>query len=164
MRANTREPCCPRFDPEPWDAKEIQWQGKRFVKDRVTSFLHIPLNFGAVVKRNMAWIEAAGAVSERNVILSDEHSLWGADVYIEVAKDIPNAKMATLSGTFLCKVFEGPYRNMREWIAEMKDFVRGRGKEIRKLYFFYTTCPACAKTYGKNYVAILAQTEGEIRS
>ena len=139
--------------------KEIQWHDKLFVKDRVTSFLHIPMNFGAVMKRNMAGIEAAGAISESNVILSDENSLWGADVYIEVAKDIPGAKMATISGTFLCKVFEGPYQNMRKWIAKMKDFVRGRGKEIRKMYFFYTTCPKCAKKYSKNYVAILAQIQ-----
>jgi hypothetical protein len=25
------------------------------------------------------------------------------------------------------------------------------------MYFFYTTCPKCAKKYGKNYVVILAQ-------
>jgi NMD protein affecting ribosome stability and mRNA decay len=26
-----------------------------------------------------------------------------------------------------------------------------------EMYFFYTTCPKCARKYGKNYVAILAQ-------
>jgi len=25
------------------------------------------------------------------------------------------------------------------------------------MYFFYTTCPKCAKKYGKNYVVILAE-------
>lgn len=157
MSAKTSDQCCPRFDPEPWDGKEIQWQDKRFVKDRVTSFLHIPLNFGAVMKRNMSRIEAAGAPLNTNVILSDETSPWGADVYIAVAGDIPGATMASISGTFLCKVFEGPYQDMRKWIAGMKDFVRSRDKEIRKLYFFYTTCPKCAKKYGKNYVALLAE-------
>jgi len=153
----SNEQCCPRFDPAPWDEKELQWQDKRFVRDRVTSFLHIPLNFGAVMKRNMTRIEAAGAASDRNVILSDESSLWGADVYIEVAKDVPGANMTTISGRFLCKVFEGPYQNMRQWIGEMKDFVHSKGKDTKKLYSFYTTCPKCAKKYGKNYVAILAQ-------
>ncbi len=149
--------CCPRFDPAPWDEKEIQWQDKRFVKDRVRSFFHIPLNFGAVMRRNMSRIEASGAASASNVILSDVKSLWGADVYIAVARDVPGATMASISGTFLCKVFEGPYRNTRKWIAKMRDFVQSQGKDIRKLYFFYTTCPRCAKKYGKNYVAILAQ-------
>jgi hypothetical protein len=78
-------------------------------------------------------------------------------VYIAVSKDIPGAKMTTLSGTFLAKVFEGPYRNMRNWIDEMKSFVKGKGKTLYRLYFFYTTCPKCAKKYGKNYVVILAQ-------
>lgn len=157
MQAKTSDQCCPRFDPEPWDEKEISWQGKRFVKDRVRSFLHIPLNFGAVMARNMTRIEAAGATTEHNVILSDENSLWGADVYIAVTKEVPGAVMASISGTFLSKVFEGPYQNVRKWIAEMKGYVRGKGKSLRKMFLFYTTCPHCAKKYGKNYVAILAQ-------
>ena len=157
MTKGSPDECCPRFDPELWDGKELRWQDKRFVKDRVVGFLHIPLNFGAVMKRNVGQIEAAGASPETMVVLSDENSLWGADVYIEVTKDIPGANMASISGTFLCKVFEGPYRNMRKWIEEMKAFVLSQGRSLQKLYFFYTTCPKCAKEYGKNYVAILAQ-------
>jgi len=157
MCANDADVCCPQFDPEPWDEKEITWQDKKFVKDRVRSFLHVPLNFGAVMKRNMTRIEAAGAESDEVIVLSDENSLWGADVYIAVTADVPNATMASLSGTFLSKVFEGPYQNVRKWMQATKDFVAARGKEIRKLYCFYTTCPKCAKKYGKNYVVILAQ-------
>ena len=149
--------CCPRFDPKSWDNKEVTWEKKLFLQDHVVSFLHIPLNYGAVMKRSMAAIEAAGAVSDERIFLTDENSLWGADVYIAVSKDIPGARTATLSGTFLAKVFEGPYRNMRNWIEEMKSFVKGKGKIFQKLYFFYTTCPKCAKKYGKNYVVILAQ-------
>jgi hypothetical protein len=151
------EECCPRFDPAPWDGKEVVWDGKRFVKDRVRSFLHVPLNFGAVMQRNMVAIESAQASPGQPVVLSDENSPWGADVYIEVTRDVPGAEMATISGTFLSKVFEGPYRNMRKWIGEMKAFVAGEGKQVRKLNFYYTTCPKCAAKYGKNYVVILAQ-------
>ena len=148
---------CPRFDPEPWDETERTWENKRFVKDRVTSFLHIPLNFGAVMKRNLGPIQAAGAFPDTVVVLSDENSLWGADVYIEVTREIPGSTMAAISGSFLSKVFEGPYRDMRKWIKEMRAFVQSKGKSLQKLYFFYTTCPKCARKYGKNYVAILAQ-------
>ncbi len=156
---NVKDPaeCCSRFDPDPWDDKVITWEKKLFLRDRVRSFLHIPLNFGAVMKRNMAAIEAAGAATDEMIVLSDENSLWGADVYIAVAKDVPGARTTTLSGSFLAKVFEGPYRNMRHWIAEMKSFVQSKGKALQKLYFYYTTCPKCAKKYGKNYVVILAQ-------
>jgi len=107
--------------------------------------------------RMLAAIDAAGATPANRIILTDENSLWGADVYVEAIRDVPGATMATISGTFLSKVFEGPYSSMRTWIEEMKAFVQGKGKDLQKLYFFYTTCPKCAKKYGKNYVAILAQ-------
>jgi hypothetical protein len=157
MNTQSSTECCPRFDPAPWDGKEVTWEKKLFLQARVRSFLHIPMNFGAVMKRSMATIEAAGASAAEVIILSDEASPWGADVYIAIAKEIPGAKTIPLSGTFLAKVFEGPYRNMRNWIGEMESFVKSKGKAIRKRYFFYTTCPKCAKKYGKNYVVILAQ-------
>lgn len=157
METDRTDTCCPRFEPEPWDDKTITWENRLFVKDRVTSIFHIPLNFGAVMKKNVAKIEAAGAVPDNMIVLSDENSLWGSDVYIEVTKDIPDANMATLSGVFISRVFEGSFSNMRNWIEEMKSHVRLKEKIIRKLYFYYTTCPKCAKKYGKNYVVILAQ-------
>lgn len=151
------EECCPRFNPELWDEKTIVWKDKKFLQDRVTSFIHIPLNYGAVMTRATRVAEAAGAATATRIILTDENSLWGADVYIETGKDIPGARMATLSGTFLSKVFEGPYKNMRLWINAMNAYVAAQGKQPRKLYFYYTTCPKCAKKYGKNYVVILAE-------
>ena len=39
----------------------------------------------------------------------------------------------------------------------MREHVQARGKELRRLLFFYTTCPKCAKAYGKNYVVLLAE-------
>jgi hypothetical protein len=155
--ANPNEICCPQFDPDPWQDKEIAWDGKRFVQDRVRCFLHIPLNFGGVMKRNMEKIEAAGAKPDDCVILSDDNSLWGADVYISVAKDVPGAQMASISGTFLSKVFEGPYSRMGKWCKEMKAHVASQGKSLSRMYSYYTTCPRCAKKYGKNYVVLLAQ-------
>lgn len=157
MSPYDQDECCPRFDPQPWDGTEFTWKNRLFVKDRVSTFLRIPLNFGAVMQRNLAPIQAAAAFPEKVVILSDNTSLWNTDIYIEVTREIPGVKMATISGTFVAKVFEGPYGKMRQWIAEMKSYVQGQGKTAQKLYFFYTTCPKCAQKYGKNYVVILAQ-------
>jgi len=39
----------------------------------------------------------------------------------------------------------------------MNAFVQDQGKDVQKLYRYYTTCPKCAKKYGKHYVVILAQ-------
>ena len=149
--------CCPRFNPEPWDEKEITFQDKLFVKDHVWSFFHIPLNFGKVMVKNLERIKEAGALVPVPVMLSDEKSLWGADIYIAVAKEVPGAEMVRVSGTFLTKVFEGPYKDIRNWIKEMKTYVESKARKIEKMYFFYTTCPKCAEFYGKNYTVILAK-------
>ena len=157
MVANLPETCCPPFQPDSWDQKEIQWEGKKFVTDRVRSFLHIPLNFGSVMVRNMARINAVQAECAETIVLSDENSLWGADIYIAVDRDVPHAKMATLSGCFFTKVYEGPYKNIRLWIKDMRGSLQTQGKEMKRLLFYYTTCPKCAKKYGKNYVVLLAE-------
>lgn len=149
--------CCPRFDPAPWDDREVVFEDKPFVKDRVRSVLHIPLNFGKVMVRNMEHIRAVDALPPEPIVLSDENSLWGADVYIAVTKDVPGAEMARLSGTFLSRVFEGPYKDVRKWVVQMKGVVASQKKSLDTLYFFYTTCPKCAKVYGKNYVVLLAR-------
>lgn len=160
MNTQTIKPtgCCEPFNPEPWQDREITWEGKLFVKDHVASLFHIPLNMGKKIIKNLALIEKAGAKAPYQLMLTDEKSLWGADIYIDVAKDVPGAQMATLSGTFLTKVFEGPYQNAGKWANEMKEYVKGKGKELKKLYFSYTTCPKCAKAYGKNYVVLFAQS------
>lgn len=149
--------CCEPFNSELWRDKEITWKDKIFLKNHVTSFFHIPLNFGKKVVKNIKLIEMAKARAEHQLMLTDEKSLWGADIYIDVAKEVPGAQMATLSGIFLTKVFEGPYQNAGKWAKEMKEYVEDKGKKLEKLYFSYTTCPKCAKAYGKNYVVLFAQ-------
>jgi hypothetical protein len=149
--------CCEPFDPQPWQDKELTWQDKLFVKDHVASFLHMPLNMGKKIVKNLELIEKAQAKAPYQLMLTDEKSLWGADIYIDVVKEVPEAQMARLTGTFLTKVFEGPYQNAGKWAQEMMQYVKGRGKDLKKLYFSYTTCPKCAKAYGKNYVVLFAQ-------
>lgn len=149
--------CCKRFDPGPWDGKTVKWEGRLFLKDHVASIFSIPLNFGAVIVKNMELIQKADALEPEPLMLSDENSMWGSDVYIAVAKEVPGARMERISGTFLTKVFEGSYQNMGKWIKEMEAYVSSKKQKAKKVYFFYTTCPNCAKAYGKNYIVILAQ-------
>jgi hypothetical protein len=149
--------CCKRFEPKPWDKKVVNFKNTLFLKDRTRSVFHIPLNFGQVMKRDMEKIAEASALAETPIILSDENSLWGADIYIAVSKKVEGFENVKVPGTFLSKVFEGPYKNMGKWVKEMEEYVAAKGKETKKLYFFYTTCPKCAKAYGKNYVVLLAK-------
>src|SRR4030042_6051125 len=114
--------CCKRFDPTLWQEKEVTWRDKLFLKDHVRSFFHIPININQVMTRDMKLIEEAKAFGSEQLMLSDEKSLWGSDIYISVSKEVPGAKMEKISGTFLTKVFEGPYKNIGSWIKEKKGY------------------------------------------
>jgi hypothetical protein len=155
---NAESGCCPRFSPEKWDDKEFVWDGKLFVKNRVCTFFYMPLNFGKVVVRMWEKIEAAGAMSpEPPVFLCDHTSKWSMDVYIEATKEVPGVENAKLSGTFMTKVYEGPYRDTGKWCEDMKKRIAAKGKTIEKMYMEYVYCPKCAKFYGKNYTVIFAK-------
>lgn len=39
----------------------------------------------------------------------------------------------------------------------MREYVVSRGRKVEKLYLGYTTCPACSKAYGENYVVMFAR-------
>jgi hypothetical protein len=52
--------CCPPFDPTTWQDREVTWQEKPFVTDRVHSFLHVPLDMGKKFAFNQKLIDAAG--------------------------------------------------------------------------------------------------------
>lgn len=151
--------CCPPFDPTEWDEKEVTWKEKLFLKTHVPALLHVPIGMGKIVTRAMAQIERAGALAGRPLMLCDESSPFGEDLFISVSKPVPGAKMTTISGTFLTRVFEGPFQDMGKWHGQMRAYVAGKGRKLGDLMFAYTTCPACAKAYGKNYVIAFARVE-----
>jgi hypothetical protein len=109
--------------------------------------------------RNLAAVEKAEAFPEQPMWLTDESSPWGSDVYLAVDRAVPDTALVRLSGTFMTRVFEGPYRNLGRWIDEMKRHVAGKRRRLVHLYFFYATCPKCARRLGVNQVVLFAQVE-----
>lgn len=151
--------CCYRFNPEGWDRRRLHFEKKPFVRAKTRSALHVPLNVGRVFARVMARIEAAHANDlAHTLVLSRDPSAWEGEHLFAVTKAVPGEEMATLSGDFVTRVFEGPYRKARDWHAEMQDTVEAEGKTPGRIWFFYTTCPKCAEAYGKNYVIGVAET------
>lgn len=149
--------CCPKFDPKPWDSKQFEWKNKKFIKDRVLSFFFIPLNFGPVMKRLDEKVSNAGAKILDGMGLSDHTSKWNMDIYLAVDKEISGATNVTISGNFLSKVYEGDFKDTGKWCEDFETYAKGKGYKVKKWYMWYTTCPKCAKKYGKNYVVIVAQ-------
>lgn len=152
--------CCPKFNTEGWDEQDLHFKDKLFVKAKTRSIFHIPINMGSVFSKVQSAMENENAIDENNlIILSYDPSAWSGEHYFSTNKNIPGQEMVRLSGDYLTKIFEGPYKNVPEWEKEMIAFVEGKGKKIKKTYYFYTTCPKCAKFYGKNYVVAVSEVE-----
>jgi hypothetical protein len=153
--------CCPRFDPSPWQEKQVDWKDKLFIKDTIKQFFHMPLlgEFGKTVTRMWKKIEDAGAKPDISdfLMLSYDPSPWKAELYMNVTKEVPDAENIKLSGSYLTKVFDGPYSAVPKWIKEMDKYVAGKNRKVKKYYFYFTTCPKCAKVYGHNYSVVFAE-------
>ena len=151
--------CCPRFDPTPWEGKTFVWDRKKFITDRAYSLFSIPLNFGMVMKRTHDLVRASGASIPEYLCLSDHSSRWKINVYLAVDREIGGAENVTLSGRYFSKVYEGPYSDTGKWCKNFDSYTREQGMNIRKWYMWYTTCPKCARKYGKNYSVIIARMD-----
>ena len=150
--------CCPKFEPAPWDGQTTEWKDRHFVKDKVFCLFHMPINFGSVITKLMGKIEKSGAKSPDNMALSDHTSMFNMDLYVSTNKTVEGAENVDISGTFYSKVYEGPFQDTGKWIKEFSEELKTKNISMKKMYMWYTTCPKCAKKYGKNYVVLLAQT------
>ncbi|RYI25261.1 MAG: hypothetical protein EON48_06980 [Acetobacteraceae bacterium] len=150
--------CCPRFNPEGWDGAELHFRDKPFLRAETLSAMHVPLNMGKVFARVQGHIEDAGAMDpDQCIVLSRDLSAFKGEHLFAVTSDVPEEEMVTLSGDYVTKVFEGAYSQTKDWYPQLKALAAGRGKSDGTVRFFYTTCPKCAKAYGKNYVVGLAE-------
>lgn len=156
---NSETGCCARLERTQWDDRLFTWKEKPFLKDHMRSLFHVPINFGAVMSRAHAAVEQAQAYPLEPFWLTDEVSPWGSDILLATDREVPGAEMVTLSGTFVSKVFEGPYRDVGKWIEAMNQYVASKGQAVLRLYFYYATCPQCAKHFGVNQVVLVAQIE-----
>ncbi|VBB47976.1 conserved hypothetical protein [uncultured Paludibacter sp.] len=151
------EICCPPFDPQPWEDKILVWENKKFIKSKVFTFFYIPVNFGGVMTKLMKVVEKNQVQTPDYLCLSDHTSKWNMDVYLAVDKEVPNVENIELSGKFYSRLYEGDFKKTSEWTEDFKKYAAEKNLEIEKWYMWYTTCPKCAKKYGKNYVVIIAK-------
>ena len=155
--------CCPRFDAEGWDDRELHFQDKLFVRATTKSENYVPIDMGPVFQATFAAIREAGAYDEKDfIVLSHDLSPSQAEHCFAVSKVVPGQEMVRWSGDYLTRVFEGAFENLPRWEGEIIAAVEARQRAVAKNYYFYTTCPKCAEVYGKNYVVAVAEmAEGQ---
>ena len=101
----------------------------------------------------------AGAAPEIKdfLLLAYDPSPWKSELYMSVTKEVPGANNIKLSGTFATKVFDGPFNHIPKYLKEFEEYLKKINKTAKKYYFYYTTCPKCAKKYGHNYIVAFAE-------
>lgn len=156
---NNETGCCAVPNIGDWQDQEFTFHNKPFIRMHTRSFMFVPLNMNKIMKALNEAATAANALMppEQAMILSHDLSSWKAEQLYAVSKPIEGMDNVSLDGTFLTKVFEGPYQNAKHWYGSMQVMAKDRSAEIQATYFFYTTCPKCAKHYGNNYTIGLAK-------
>ncbi|MFW5707962.1 MAG: hydrolase [Bacteroidota bacterium] len=153
------EVCCPRFDPAPWDDKMLEWKDKKFVKEKVFTLFYMPLNFAQVMRRLDKKLRASGVEYTDAICLSYHTSMWNMDLYLSVDKEVMGVENTVLSGNYYSRVYEGPFKDTGKWSRDFAAYAQDKGMTLEKNYMWYTTCPGCAKKYGKNYVVLMGKLQ-----
>lgn len=153
------EICCPEFNKDSWDDKLINWNNKNFIKGKVPTFLFMPIGYGKVISKLQKQIDEKGANIPDYLCLSDHTSKWNMDILLATSTPIEGANNVTLSGNYYSKVYEGPFKDTGKWMTDFDNILKEKNYKSSKLYMWYTTCPKCAKKYGKNYTVVIAKIE-----
>jgi len=115
------------------------------------------MNYGPVMKRINKLFTKEGIELFDQICLSDHTSKWNMDIYIAVDNEIQDADNHILSGKFYSRVYEGNFKDTEKWCKDFEAKAVEKGLRVKKWYMWYTTCPKCAKKYGKNYVVVVGE-------
>ena len=85
--------CCPEFKLEKWDKKLFHWDNKKFIKESLPTFFHIPFPpiIGKKITKMWKAVEEAGATEpnkEDTLILFHDPSAFRSEIYISVEKEV----------------------------------------------------------------------------
>ncbi|MBD3311428.1 MAG: hypothetical protein GF349_02955 [Candidatus Magasanikbacteria bacterium] len=154
--------CCPKFNPEKWDEKTFNWDNKKFIKESLPTFFHMPFPPMIAKKITKMWKMAEKAQkTEENkedvlILFTDPHP-FKSEMYLSVTGEVPQANNTEISGNFIAKVFDGQYNAIPKFMKEMNEYLDKKGKKAKKYYIHYAYCPKCAKKFGNNYMILFAQ-------
>lgn len=160
--SNQNNECCPKFDPNKWDEKALNWDKKRFIKESIPTLFHIPFPpmIGKKITKMYKLAEEAGAIEadkKEVLVLFNDPSLFKSNIFFSVTKEVPKANNTQITGNFVGKVFDGAYNAIPKFIKKIDEYLGKSGKKAKDYYVHYAYCPGCAKKYGHNYMVLFAE-------
>jgi hypothetical protein len=162
---NHRTECCPKFNPEKWDKKTFNWDDKQFIKESVPTLFHMPFPpmIGHKITKLMTLATSASRIDARKdevLVLFQDPSAFRSNIYISVTGDVPGANNVKIHGTFMAKVYDGPYSEIPKFVADMNEWLVKEGQKSPKdseHYIHYAYCPKCEKKFGHHYMILFAK-------
>jgi hypothetical protein len=158
---NKEKECCPKFDFKLWDNKTHKWDKKKFIKETMPTFFHTP--FPWIINKkmwkmyNLIMASKAGLPNKEWLILFRDPSAFKTELYSACKKPVKDAENVTISGTFMSRVFDGPYSHVPKFLKKMEEFLASKNKKAKDYYIHYAYCPKCSKKYGHNYMIFFAK-------
>jgi hypothetical protein len=153
--------CCLQFDPQPWDKATHEWKDKPFITETIPQFLHMPLPWMYTRTLVRMWEKAKSLGIATDVkdflLLAHDPSPWKSELYLAVTHETPGADVVKMTGTYISRVFDGPYSGVPKYITEMEGYLKSLEKKSKKHYFYFPTCPKCAKKFGHNYIVAVSK-------
>ena len=160
---NQAEQCCPKFNPEVWDEKTLNWENKLFIKESIPTLFHIPLTsiIGKRVTKmyNLVVASKAEPPKEEFLLMFRDPSPFRSEMYMSVTKSVDGGENTSLSGEFETKVFDGPYSAAPKFVKEMETYLEEKAKKAKDYFIHYAYCPKCVKKYNHNYAILFAEVE-----
>lgn len=157
------EKCCPDLNTEYWENKEHNWENKKFITDSMRTLFHMPFPWVIGKKLMKLWSQAQNSCAELEnkedtLFLFNDPSAFKSNIFLTVKNDVKDARNTTISGNFISKVYDGPYKDVPKFMKQMKSTLKKQGKEVKDFYIHYAYCPKCSKEYGHNYMVLFAKT------
>ena len=163
MKKHDQE-CCPPFDVQKWDKKTFNWEKEHFIKDTIGTFFHYP--FPPIVRKKITKLRAIALHAQATIhdkseglILLYDPSPFLSEIHYRVMREVEGADNSEFSGTFVTRVFDGPYKEIPRFMHQMKRYLTERNLTAEKYFIHYAYCPDCAKAHGHNYMVFFAQVQ-----
>jgi hypothetical protein len=100
--------------------------------------MHEPWNMGQAFTRVQDHIKEADAADPvTEIVLSHDISPWQSEHFFAVTNDVPDEEMTKLSGDYIARVFEGPYRRVINFNHNMQVAAKVMGKVAKDVFFFH---------------------------
>ena len=157
--------CCPEFIPSKWDKKTFNWKDKQFIKETIPTLFHTPFTtmIGNKITRMMNLATRANKIDAKKdevLVLFQDPSAFRSNIYLSVTGDVPGANNVQIPGTFMARVYDGPYNAIPKFVKDMNRYLEKEGKKVPQddeYYIHYAYCPKCIKKYGHQYMILFAR-------